>query len=110
MGIANEFDANIDHASVVTPEIVSLQEEGDAASSLVPDERNLTLMRRAREQEISACGAWRSNEHPTLVLLGKVPVFDQSEVQLAGEEGDRLVVVAHHERDVRNRLFQLTRS
>src|SRR5688572_9026100 len=102
---ADELDPALDHVAIVAPEVIRPQEESDPAARLVAHERRLSWLRRAGEEQAGASRAGRSNDDPALVLRGLVRVLDKRKVQLAGEESDRLVVVAYNERDVCDRLF-----
>src|SRR5258706_14050829 len=101
----NEPDAALHHLVVVAPEVVGREEEEDAPAGLVSDERLLLRRRGSSEQQRRSGGAWRRDDHPTLVLRWLILVFDEQEVQLLREEGDRLVVVPHDESDVGDRLL-----
>jgi hypothetical protein len=90
----------------VAPEIIGVEEEEYAPARLVADTRGLRIADPACEQQPGAAGrAGRLDDDPALVLFGHEAVLDEPESQLADVERERLVVVAHHERDESERLF-----
>ena len=70
-------------------------------------ERGVTLR---SEQDRAGLGhalaAGRGDQHPPFVLFGLIFVGDQHEAELADVEGDRLVIVAHDQGDMGQRLLQ----
>src|SRR5690606_30926706 len=109
--LALDPHALVDQAPIVAREIVGLQEQEDAPARLVADELRLLRIRRAREQDRRTARrvARRRHQHPALVLRGLILVGDEREVQRADVKVDRLVIIAHDERDMRKRLARHSR-
>src|SRR5690348_17300800 len=60
------------HRVVITPEIVGLEKQEDAAAGLVPDCGDLGQGRCARQEERRAGRTGRRHDHPAFVLLGLI--------------------------------------
>ena len=105
-GLTNEPDSIRYHAGVVPPEIVSVQEERDAPSSLISDIWLLLWGRGPSEKHVRACRARRSHDDPPFVLLRDRNILNQDEMQLVAEERDRFVIVPNDEGNVNDRLLQ----
>ncbi len=99
LGIASEFDIAGHERPVVTPEIVSMEKQEDAAAGLVSDTADLLRSSRLCEQHARAAGSRRSYQHPALART-EVSVFEELESEDIGVEGDRFIVVANHNGDV----------
>src|SRR5262245_34479643 len=97
-GPFGEAHAAFQERAVVAVEIVGLEEQEHAPARLPAD--RLQLFRRGspcEEQRGALAGAGRDH-HPPLARAHD-GVLDQREAQRAGEERDRLVVIADEERD-----------
>jgi hypothetical protein len=92
------------HCLEVTPEVVGLQKQDNAPSSLVADERLLFRLRSTRQHNRRSGGAGRGDNDPALVLIRLVFVLDEPKIQRLGEETDRFTIVADHEGDMGDRL------
>src|SRR5581483_12357892 len=88
----------------IAGKIVGVQEETDAAAVLVADAGVLLWRRSFRQQQVKRGISRRSDAHPALAL-SKIAVFQQREIQRTRVPGDRLVVIAHQQRDLRNASF-----
>jgi hypothetical protein len=99
LGFADEFNLSRDEGLVVAPEVVSVQEEEYAAAGLVSDACDLFRSGRLREEDARRLGTGGRYENPALICT-QIRVFDDMESEDIGVEGDGLVVVANHDRDV----------
>ena len=96
-----EVRARSGQSCVVAGEVVGVQEEADPAAVLVADHGCLHRRRRLGKQQAEARVARRRHPHPALAAAA-VGVFQQFETQRIAIPGDRLVVVAHDQRDHRD--------
>jgi len=87
------------HAMVVTPKIIGVQEEKDAASGLIPDVSSLLGCSGLGEKDACFVGSWRCDQKPTLAV-GERSVFYEFESERFGVEGECFIVVANEECDV----------
>jgi len=94
-----EFDVGREHQAVVTPEIVSVEEEENAARGLVADLLELFGSGGPGEEQTGTLRTGRSDNEPAFVC-GKRRVFYDAETEGFREEGKGLVVVADEESDV----------
>jgi hypothetical protein len=84
---------------IVAPKIVRLQKKKDAAASLITNARGLFVAHGSGQKQTGLPLPGRRDHHPALVLLGHGSVLNESEPERTNIEGDRFVVVAHHQRD-----------
>src|SRR5262249_35802885 len=82
----------------IAPKVVGVQKQKHTPTGLVAYPRRLLLANRAGEQQMSSSRAWWRHNHPALVLLRNVGIFDKRKTKRANIEGNRLVVLAHHKR------------
>src|SRR5690349_4134270 len=100
-GLFAENHSLFQHRAVVACEIVCLQEEEDPPAGLPADRRFLIGIRGAGEQQRRRTLALRRHDNPALVAA-ELCIFDKGEAELSRVEVDRLVVVAHEDRDEGN--------
>jgi hypothetical protein len=99
LGFADEFNLSRDEGAVVAPEVVSVQEEEYAAAGLVSDACDLFRSGRLCEEDARRVGTGGRYEDPALTCT-QIRVFEEMESENIGVEGDGLIVVANHDRDV----------
>src|SRR5262245_38404148 len=81
---------------MIALEIIRFQEQEHPPSGLVTDARCLGRAFRSRQQQAGAAAAPRAHDHPALAAAER-RVLAELEIQSAGEEGDRFVIVGDHE-------------
>lgn len=101
----NKANTNTNHAVVVSPEVIGLQEEEHPAAGLIADERLLLLGGGAGQEQRGTRSAGRRDDHPALVLLGLVLVLDYAKAELSNVEGKSFIVVTDYEGNVGNGLL-----
>jgi hypothetical protein len=86
--LADEDDAPRPARLVISPEVVGMQEQEDAAASLIADHYGLFISRRASKEQPALARARRRNDDPPFCLLGLIDVFDKREAQRVHSSGD----------------------
>src|SRR5262249_53949842 len=102
-GRAHEGHAVGDEPPGGAPEVVGLDEREDPAARLMADGGAPPIGGGPRQQDARASPAGRAPAPPTRAVA-EVGVFDAFESQLVDVEPERLVVVAHHDGELRNVL------
>ncbi len=104
-GLAHKVNAEGAQPLVVAPEVIGLQKKKDSSTALVADGLRLFWCGGTRQQQRCSARTRRRDHDPAFILRRLACILDELETEFADIKVERFVIIAHHQRNVDNRLL-----